>query len=100
MDSPNSIAVDGAGQIWVANTGIDVNPNVVELSSSGNVISPDSGYQGGNIQHPNGIAVDGSGNVWVTNQLNSTVTQLVGAAAPVVTPLSVGMRDNTLGTKP
>lgn len=100
MDSPYSIAVDGAGQIWVANTGVNVKSNVVELSSSGNVISPDSGYQGGNIQHPDGIAVDGSGNVWVLNQLNSTVTQLIGAAAPVITPLSVGERDNTLGTKP
>jgi secreted PhoX family phosphatase len=102
IDSPDAIAVDGAGQIWVANTGVknNVNANVMELSSSGSAISPDAGYQGGNINYPVGIAVDGSGNVWVVNGLNSTATQLIGVAAPVITPLSVGVRDNTLGTKP
>ena len=102
IDSPDAIAVDGAGQIWVANTGVknNVNANVMELSNSGTAISPDSGYQGGNINYPVGVAVDGSGNVWAVNSLNSTVTQLIGVAAPVITPLSVGVRDNTLGTKP
>jgi hypothetical protein len=102
IDSPDAIAVDGAGQIWVANTGVknDVTANVVELSSNGAVISPATGYQGGNVNYPVGLALDGSGNVWVVNGLNSTVTQLIGAAAPVITPLSVGVRDNTLGTKP
>jgi len=102
IDSPDAIAVDGAGQIWVANTGVknNVNANVMELSNTGSAIAPDTGYQGGNINYPLGIAVDGSGNVWAVNSLDSTVTQLIGVAAPVITPLSVGVRDNTLGTKP
>jgi sugar lactone lactonase YvrE len=45
---------------------------------------------------PDGIAVDSSGNVWVANYGNGTagtaagdsnVTELVGAASPVKTPL-------------
>ena len=102
IDSPTSIAVDGAGQIWIANTGqkTPVSPNLIELSNSGTLISPDLGYRGGNVDHPLGVAVDLSGNVWTVNQFNSTVTQLIGAAAPTVTPLSVAVRDNTLGTKP
>lgn len=103
IDSPRAIAVDGAGQVWVANTGTS---NVMELSSSGSAISPDLGYTGGNLNDPYGIAIDASGNVWTANLFTSTgvgtgsVTQLIGAAAPVVTPLSVGVRDNTLGARP
>jgi sugar lactone lactonase YvrE len=102
IDAPDAIAVDGSGQIWVASTGRNnnANANVTVLSSTGSVVSPDTGYQGGNINYPVGIAIDGSGNAWVVNALDSTVTQLIGVAAPVITPLSVGVRDNTLGTKP
>jgi hypothetical protein len=38
--------------------------------------------------------------VWIANNSNNTVTELIGAAAPVVTPLAVGAKNNTLGTKP
>ncbi|HEX3569990.1 MAG TPA: NHL repeat-containing protein [Acidobacteriaceae bacterium] len=102
IDAPQAIAVDGAGQIWVADPGTKsaVHSNVFELSNTGATISPAAGYQGGNVGDPLGIAVDPSGNVWAVNGFASTVTQLIGAAAPVVTPLSVGVRDNTLGTRP
>jgi DNA-binding beta-propeller fold protein YncE len=34
-----------------------------------------------------GIAVDASGNLWVTNFGDDTLTEFVGIAAPVKTPL-------------
>jgi hypothetical protein len=46
------------------------------------------------------LAIDGSGDVWVTNNGNSTVSEFIGAAVPVVTPLAVGVKNNTLGTRP
>jgi hypothetical protein len=50
---------------------------------------------------PYGIAVDGSGNVWVASDDNvAPLTEFVGVAAPVVTPLVDGELFQELGTRP
>ena len=54
---------------------------------------------------PLNIAIDPSGNLWITNYdgttpANSSVVEIVGAAAPVVTPLAVAAGTNALGAKP
>ncbi len=103
IDSPDAIAIDGDGHVWVACLGVlgfDVQSSVVELASDGSLLSPSTGYQGGSLRSPFGIAIDGSGNVWTANPYDSTVTQLIGVATPVVTPLSVGVQNNTLGVRP
>ena len=41
---------------------------------------------GSNFSNPRAVAIDGSGNVVVVNGGNDTITELVGAAAPVKTP--------------
>jgi streptogramin lyase len=46
------------------------------------------------------LAIDPSGNVWITNYTGGSVVELVGAAAPVRTPLSVAAAANELGQKP
>ena len=46
------------------------------------------------------LAIDPSGNVWVTNYSGGGVVEIVGAAAPVVTPLSVAAGNGQLGQKP
>ena len=80
------IAIDGSGYVWVTNA--DTN-SVSKLSNAGAAISPARGYTGGGFASPYGIAIDGSGNVWAANSYNgyNSVTELVGAATPVVTPL-------------
>ena len=85
LSSPRGlgIAIDAGGNVWVANNG---NGSVTELSSSGAPLSPSTGYSGGGLNQPNAIALDGSGNVWVANNYNG-VTELVGIAVPVKTPL-------------
>lgn len=56
-----------------------------------------------------GMGIDPSGNVWVLNSGNHTsgnnfigtsITQVIGAAVPVVTPLSCGAEFGTLASKP
>ena len=37
---------------------------------------------------PYGLAIDPSGNIWISNLGNNTLTQFVGVAAPVKTPLA------------
>ena len=46
------------------------------------------------------MAIDGSGNLWVANFTGNTLTEFVGLAAPVVTPIAAGVANNTLGTRP
>ena len=71
--SPYGIAIDGSGNVWVANDG---SGNVTELSSTGAVfgtyaVSTD----------PTVIAIDGSGNVWVANWVSNNVTELSSTGA-------------------
>jgi hypothetical protein len=94
-----SIAVDGLGNVWVNDQGTSTN-DVVELSNAGVQLSPTgTGYRGGNVTaNASGIAVDGSGDVWVGG--NANVTELIGVAAPVVTPLVEGVTTLSLGARP
>jgi hypothetical protein len=74
--------------------------SVSELSNAGAPISGPNGFVSGNMQHPGAIAIDGSGNAWIANYYTTSITEMIGVAAPVVTPLSVGVKNNTLGTRP
>jgi N-acetylneuraminic acid mutarotase len=99
VDLPVAIAIDGSGSAWVANYGFS---NVVQFSSTGKAVlsGQDWGYGFNVLIAPWGIAVDGSGNVWVTDNDQNAVIEIVGCAAPVVTPLATGVKTNTLGTSP
>jgi hypothetical protein len=119
------VAVDGNGRAWIVNQSTN---SIVEASFSAGAFTfytPGAGGTGGvGFIHPIsgsgaandvGVAIDPSGNVWVsstntsatyTNQLGGTTktansaTVIVGAAAPVVTPLSLAIANNALGAKP
>jgi hypothetical protein len=106
LNQPTGVAIDGSGNVWTAN---EFGGSVTELSNSGAILSGANGYgfDGGSLDLPVAVAIDGSGNVWVGNssgtgaaQETGSVTELIGAATPVVTPLSVGVKNNTLGTQP
>jgi sugar lactone lactonase YvrE len=90
IEHPNGIAVDGAGNVWVTNYR---GASITELqganaSSPGTPVSPSTGFgSDASLIAPFGIAIDAGGNVWVSNQGSSTVTQFLGAATPVKTPL-------------
>jgi streptogramin lyase len=74
LASPAGLAVDAAGDIWVANA---AGNSITELSSTGTPLTGASGYTGShNILGPQGIAVDRSGNVWVADTLLSSVVEL------------------------
>ena len=95
LNFPQGIAIDGAGNVWVANRATSATsppyPDSVISefygtgASAGTAISSSTGYQAG-LNLSLRIAVDGSGNVWVTNASLNSITEFVGAGAPVVTP--------------
>src|SRR5271157_3776460 len=81
------IAIDGSGNIWVANAG---SIDVTELSSSGSPLSPFSGFTGGGLNTPFGIAADAHGNVWAANTAGfstGNVTEL-SSSGSVLSPAS------------
>ena len=90
LDQPNGIAIDGAGNVWATDFR---GSSITELqgansSQPGAPISSSNGFgRDASLSAPFAAAIDASGNVWVSNQGSSTITQFVGAATPVKTPL-------------
>ena len=101
--TPVAIAVDGIGNIWVLNnsgapvcnlpgppgtTGASSHCSTLTKlnGSTGQVISGLARYTSTSLYQTTAIAIDGAGNIWVTNTfLPGSLTEFVGAAAPVVT---------------
>jgi streptogramin lyase len=85
---PRGIAVDGAGNVWAGNYFGD---SFVELAgSTATVLSSSGGYGlDAPLREPYGLAIDASGNLWISNasSLGNTLTQFVGLASPIKTPL-------------
>jgi sugar lactone lactonase YvrE len=117
---PQGMFIDGLGNIWVAtyNDGSATAPGaLLEYSSVGAIISPTTGYGANGTLPPSpgfpgAMAVDRSGNLWLAGntpvpsspsggtQAAGYVTELIGIAAPVVTPITVAATNNALGARP
>jgi hypothetical protein len=68
LSEPTALAVDAAGNIWVAN----YNDAISEFSPTGTALSPAGGYTGGGLEESFGIAIDATGHVWVCNEQSSS----------------------------
>jgi hypothetical protein len=104
IDFPSSVAIDGSGKVWAASQNP---PNVTVLSSTGSIASGSGSYFSSGLNVPAAIAIDSSGDAWVANNSSNTVSEFIGAATPVVTPIVAGLPstptvggDSNLGTKP
>jgi streptogramin lyase len=109
LNNPSYVAVDGSGNVWVSDK--NSSPGTVsEFSSTGTVLSPTPvspaitpvGFVHAGLTSAQGIAIDPSGNVWVANNVASTggVFEIVGAAAPTVTPIALALKNGAVGAKP
>jgi streptogramin lyase len=115
--SPVELFIDGLGQVWISayHANIPAAPgSLLEFSSSGALLSPTSGFSAGatiesSPGFPQGLAGDGSGNLWLcgvsesssnTPQSAAYVTEIIGIAAPVVTPVAAAAASGMLGTRP
>ena len=97
LNHPQGVAIDGAGNVWIANfrspfanssTG-----RLTELAGAGAqvpgvALSPAGGLGAdAALLEAYAIAVDASGNLWISNFGSNTLTEFVGMASPVKTPL-------------
>lgn len=91
LNHPQGIAIDGAGTVWVANFRGN---SVTELAGAnfphpGQTLSPTAGWAPTPTSlQAFALAIDASGNLWITNFAANSITELVGLATPVKTPLS------------
>jgi sugar lactone lactonase YvrE len=127
---PQDAAFDGLGNLFSSTNVYDsasfgevlVPGTLVEFNGSGTEISPNYGYapttgvaNAGDTGLigltpvepvvPGGLAVDGSGNVWISglnegSGLPNYVTEVIGIAAPVVTPKAVALTNGVVATRP
>jgi tripartite motif-containing protein 71 len=72
FNHPGAVAVDGAGDVFVADTG---NNRVVKLAPGGYVLAAwgSLGSSDGRFHNPAGIAVDAAGDVYVADTYNNRV---------------------------
>ncbi len=87
---PEGLAIDSAGTVWVASFRGNVFSGFGTASggAASPVRSPATGFGvDAGLGEPYSVAVDASGNLWLSNFANSTVTQVVGLAAPTKTPV-------------
>jgi hypothetical protein len=115
LNKPQYVAIDGAGNVWVSNGASSSNGSVSEFTGTGanvgTILSPVNsgtapftavGFTHSGINTAEGITIDPSGNVWTAGQVASTggVFEIVGAAAPTVTPISLALKNSAIGAKP
>jgi len=108
INNPTDVAIDGAGNVWVSSAPASGTSTVSEFALVGGTITPLSPSVGfaHSFTTPNSLAIDLSGNVWVANStvatatIPGTITCILGAASPVVTPIAAGVKNNKLGQLP
>lgn len=90
LSQPTTLAIDAAGNIWVAN----YNNAVTELSPTGVALSPASGYSGGGLQESFGLAIDSAGHVWVCNEQGAAAGSARGSITELAADGTVLSGDN------
>ena len=80
LAAPQGIAVDGSGNVWLANTASGSN-SVTKLSNLGAVVAGSPFDPSSSLSSPSGIAVDETGNIWVASNGNNSVVKLTSGGA-------------------
>jgi streptogramin lyase len=92
FSSPQATAIDGSGNVWIGNFHAAYLTELAGASSTnptpGQTISPAAGWApDAKLYGAFSIAIDASGNLWVSNLYAASVTEFIGLATPVKTPL-------------
>jgi hypothetical protein len=102
--APQGIAVDGSGNVFVADTGnstireIDSAQNVTTFAGTAGTFSFAEGTGAAAFfNSPEGVAVDGSGNVWVSDSSNELIRMLTPGAVSSTVAGSLGVAGSADG---
>jgi len=87
LTSPLGVAVDGSGNVYVANSG---NSAIDEWSAT---TQQSTTLVSSGLNSPSGVAVDGSGNVYIADTLNNAVKEWSQATQQVTTLVPAGLNE-------
>ena len=85
LDAPNGIAVDGSGNVYIADTYNNAIKEIIP-NTAGAITLVGSG-----LSSPTGVAVDGAGNVYFSDTGNNAVKMWVAASNTVNTLVASGL---------
>jgi DNA-binding beta-propeller fold protein YncE len=85
LNQPTSAAVDGAGNVYIADTG---NNAIKEWIAASNAVTT---LVSSGLSSPRGVAVDGAGNVYITDPGHSAIKEWIAASNTVTTLISSGL---------
>ena len=101
LSQPRGVAVDGAGNIWIADTG---NHRLRVISSNGIIATAAGSSSGGfsgdggpadvaQFRSPSALVVDNAGAIWIADTGNNRVRKMTPSAAPIIEELkqSIGI---------
>lgn len=105
FDLPTSVAVDGAGNVYVA----DTDNNTIRKITAAGVVTTFAGVAGvpgstdgtgaaARLADPDGVAVDGAGNVYVADTFNSTIRKITPAGVVTTLAGTAGITGTADGT--
>jgi hypothetical protein len=91
LSTPAAVASDGAQNAWTVNNG---SSSVFEIGIGKQQLSPAAGFQKSStyLGSARSLAIDSSGNVWIGLDNANSITEIVGAAVPVVQPFSDALK--------
>lgn len=105
FNSPNDVAVDGQGTVYVADSGnhtirkITVNGVVTVLAGKGGSFgSIDGTGSEARFKSPSGVTVDGAGNIYVADLGNNTIRKITAAGMVTTLAGSAGNSGSNDGT--
>jgi sugar lactone lactonase YvrE len=90
---PNGVAVDGSGNVYVADT---YNDEIREVTPAGTVTT--FAGTGSNFNSPFGLTIDSAGNLYVADTGNDTIRKITPAGAVSVFAGSTGVAGSQDGT--
>jgi sugar lactone lactonase YvrE len=93
LQHPSGVAVDSAGELFIADS---LNNVVREVDENGNIITVagngTKGYMGNNgpatsaqLNNPQGVAVDALGNLWIADTGNEVIREVFKANGEIIT---------------
>ena len=115
FNHPTALAVDGAGNVYVADTwnqtirkltqdgAVTTLAGLAQFSNTNTATNGISGYADGTgsaarFNEPSGVAVDGDGNVYVADSANSTIRKITPGAVVTTLAGQVGSYGSADGT--
>lgn len=91
-----ALAIDGLGRVFVTNGDGTVNA----LTNTGGAVYTNPVAAASSISAPTAVSVDSAGSLWIASSGDNSAVEMIGIAAPVVTPAVNAVKNANPGTRP